>query len=173
MVKTVIAVAAACGMLAAPVQASCWNAEEASAATVRELQSMLMVAALRCQVSGHAMMDEYNHFVVSNRGAIGAMNDKLKAHFIRSMGPVAGQRGYDSFTTSMANGYGAASSGGEVCATASSLAREASMMENSVDGLLLIADRQGLVARLPEGLCSDAAPLAVASAAPSADTARR
>jgi hypothetical protein len=173
MFKAVMAVAAACGVLVAPAQAACWNAEEASAATVRELQSMLMVAALRCQVSGHAMMTEYNHFVVSNRGAIGAMNDKLKAHFIRSMGPVAGQRAYDSFTTSMANGYGAASSGGEVCATASSLAREAAMMENSVDGLLLLADRQGLVARLPDGLCRDAAPMTIASAAPSGETVRR
>ncbi len=173
MVKAAIAVAVTCGVLAMPAQASCWNAEEASAATVRELQSMLMVAALRCQVSGHAMMAEYNRFVVSNRSAIGAMNDRLKAHFIRSMGPVAGQRGYDSFTTSMANGYGAASSGSEVCATAASLAREASMMENSVDGLLLLADRQGLVARLPEGLCSDAAPMVVASAGLSADTVRR
>ena len=173
MLKTVTAVAAAFGVAVAPVQAACWNAEEASAATVRELQSMLMVAALRCQVSGHGMMDEYNRFVVSNRTAIGAMNDKLKAHFIRATGPVAGQRAYDSFTTSMANGYGAASSGGEVCATASSLAREAAMMEGSVDGLLLLADRQGLVARLPEGLCRDVPPVTMASAASSAETVRR
>lgn len=173
MFKAVVAVATAGAMFVAPAQAACWNAEEASAATVRELQSMLMVAALRCQVSGHAMMAEYNQFVVANRGAIGAMNDKLKAHFIRTMGPVAGQRGYDSFTTSMANGYGAAASGGEVCGAASSLAREASLMEGSVDGLLLLADRQGLVARLPEGLCRGVAPMTLANASSVGETVRR
>jgi hypothetical protein len=173
MFKTVIAVATACAVLAAPAQSACWNAEEASAATVRELQSMLMVAALRCQVSGHAMMEDYNRFVVANRGAIGTINDKLKVHFIRSMGPVAGQRAYDSFTTSMANGYGAAASGGETCGAASSLAREAAMMSGSVEGLLLLADRQGLVARLPEGLCRDVGSMTVASAAPTGEMVRR
>lgn len=165
MVKALVAAAAACAMLTAPVQASCWNAEEASAATVRELQSMLMVAALRCQAAGRGMMDEYNGFVVANRKTISAMNDRIKTHFIRGMGPVAGQRGYDTYTTSMANGYGAGASGSETCGSAAALAREATMMAGSLDGLLLLADRQGLVAKLPDGLCRDSAPLSVASAA--------
>lgn len=172
MVKSMMALAAAGALLAAPVQAACWNADEASAATVRELQSMLMVAALRCQVSGNGMMEDYNGFVTANRATIGAMNDRLKKHFIRSLGPVAGQRAYDSFTTSMANGYGAAASGGEACGAAASLAREATMMAGSTEGLVLLADRQGVVARLPEGTCGEGA-LTVASAAPASDTAQR
>lgn len=171
MVKAVLAAVTACALLTAPVRAACWNGEEASAATVRELQSMLMVAALRCQVSGHALMEDYNRFVVANRAAIGAMNDRLKAHFIHAGGPVAGQRAYDSFTTSMANGYGGAASGGETCNTAGSLAREAALMAGSVEGLLLIAEREGLVARLPEGLCRAAVAERVASAGSSIETA--
>jgi hypothetical protein len=134
---------------------------------------MLMVAALRCQVSGYGMMEDYNHFVVANRKTIGKMNDRLKAHFIRAMGPVAGQRGYDAFTTSMANGYGAAASGSETCGSAASLAREAALMDGSVEGLLLLADRQGLIARLPDGVCRNAGTMTMASAAPRGETVRR
>ena len=169
-----ILVAATAGAVAvAPVNATCWRSDEASAAGVRELQSMLMVAALRCQVAGHPIMDDYNDFVQANRSAIGAMNDKLKAHFIHAMGPVGGQRAYDSFTTSMANGYGAASSGAEICGEADSLAREGALMNNSLEGLMLLAERQGLVAKLPEGLCAGAPGTRYAAAGGMTETARR
>jgi hypothetical protein len=164
MIKKAVAALAAGAVLAGSAQAGCWQIEEASAAGVRELQSMLMVAALRCLVSGHPLMVEYNGFVASNREAIGRVNDRLKAHFIRAHGPVQGQRAYDAFTTSMANGYGAAASGAEVCGSAASLAREAALMANSLEGLALIVERQGIAARLPDGLCQVEAPLTVASA---------
>ena len=166
MAKAWVATAVAGAMLAAPVQAGCWNGDDASAATVRELQSMLMVAALRCQVSGHAMLSEYNGFVTANRATIAAMNDRLKAHFIHAAGPVEGQRAYDRFTTSMANGYGAGASGSDSCGAAASLAREAALMAGSAEGLAMLADREGLVAKLPEGVCGEASPVTIASAAP-------
>jgi hypothetical protein len=169
-----MAVMAAGGLMASSAQAaSCWNADEVSAANVRELQSMLMVAALRCQVAGHPMMDDYNKFVSSNRTAIGAMNDKLKGHFVRAQGPVVGQRGYDSFTTSMANSYGSASSTTEVCASAAAVAREGALMAGSVEGLLLIADRQGVAARLTDGRCGEGAATTVASAKSTTEAVRR
>jgi hypothetical protein len=173
MFKKMLLAATVAAVVAAPIQAACWKADEASAAGVRELQSMLMVAALRCQVAGHPMMNDYNDFVSSNRAAIGAMNDRIKAHFIRTFGPAGGQRAYDSFTTSMANGYGAASSGAEVCADADSLAREGAGMGGSIEGLKLLAERQGLTARLPEGLCEGVARTDYASASGAPETARR
>jgi hypothetical protein len=173
MVKKMVLAVVAAAVSTASVQAACWNAEEASAAGVRELQSMLMVAALRCQVAGHPMMNDYNAFVQANRGAIGAMNDRIKSHFIRTFGPVGGQRAYDSFTTSMANGYGAASSGAEVCGDADSLAREAAQMNGSVEGLKLLVERQGLAAKLPEGLCAGAVRTDYAAASGAPETVRR
>ena len=173
MVRNILVAATAASVAIAPLQAACWKSDEASAAGVRELQSMLMVAALRCQVSGHPMMDDYNAFVQSNRAAIGAMNDRIKAHFIHAFGPVGGQRAYDSFTTSMANGYGAAASGAEVCGAADSLAREAAMLNGSAEGLQLLAEREGLVAKLPEGLCAGAARTEYASASGAPETVRR
>lgn len=173
MLKKVLTAAIAAAVVTSPIQATCWKSDEVSAAGVRELQSMLMVAALRCQVAGFPMMEDYNNFVQSNRTAIGAMNDKLKAHFIRAMGPVGGQRGYDSFTTSMANGYGGAASGADACGEAHSLAREGAMLQGSVEGLMLLAERQGLVAKLPEGLCASASPLTFAAASGVTETVRR
>jgi len=173
MFRKIIFAASAAAIAAAPIQAACWKSDEASAAGVRELQSMLMVAALRCQVAGHPMMDDYNQFVQANRTAIGAMNDRIKAHFIRGFGPAGGQRAYDSFTTSMANGYGAASSAAEVCADADSLAREAAGMGGSIEGLQLLAERQGLVAKLPEGLCEGVARTEYAAAGGVTETVRR
>jgi len=173
MIKKMLIAATAVAVTTAPVHAACWKSDEASAASVRELQSMLMVAALRCQVSGYPMMNDYNQFVQANRTAIVAMNDRIKAHFIRAFGPVGGQRAYDSFTTSMANGYGAAASGADVCGDADSLAREGASMNGSVDGLMLLAERQGLVAKLPEGLCEGVAPANYAAASGVTETARR
>lgn len=173
MFRKFLLAATAAAVVAAPIQAACWQSDEASAAGVRELQSMLMVAALRCQVSGYPMMNDYNAFVQANRVAIGAMNDRIKAHFIRALGPVGGQRAYDSFTTSMANGYGAAPSGAEVCGDADSLAREAASLNGSVEGLMLLADRQGLVAKLPEGLCEGVGRAEYAAASGVTETVRR
>jgi hypothetical protein len=66
----------------------------------------------------------------------------------------------------MANEFGAARSDGEICGAAASIAREGALMAGSIEGLLLIADRQGLVPRLVDGLCSEAAPITLASASP-------
>jgi hypothetical protein len=173
MLKRVILAATAAAVATAPIQAACWKSDEASAAGVRELQSMLMVAALRCQVAGHPMMSDYNDFVQSNRSAISAMNDRIKMHFIHSFGAVGGQRAYDSFTTSMANGYGAASSGADVCGEADSLAREGAALHGSIEGLMLLAERQGLVAKLPEGLCAGVNRTDYASASGAPEIARR
>ncbi len=173
MFRKFLCAATAAAVITAPIQAACWKADEASAAGVRELQSMLMVAALRCQVAGHPMMNDYNQFVQANRVTIGAMNERIKAHFIRTFGAVGGQRAYDSFTTSMANGYGAASSGSDVCADADSLAREGAGMAGSLEGLELLAERQGLVAKLPEGLCEGVGRTNYAAASGVTETARR
>lgn len=173
MFRKIVLAATAAAIVTAPIHAACWKSEEASAAGVRELQSMLMVAALRCQVAGHPMMGDYNDFVQSNRGAISAMNDRLKAHFIHSFGPVGGQRAYDSFTTSMANGYGAAASGADVCGDADTLAREGAALRGSVEGLMLLAERQGLVAKLPEGLCEGAVRTNYAMAGGAQETVKR
>lgn len=153
MNKALIAAAAMLGVLAAPAQAACWDEQETTAAMVRELQTALMVAALRCRVVGHDMLGDYNAFVAENCTAIAAMNDRLKARFRRAHGAVEGQRQYDRFTTSLANAHGAGKSSEADCGGMAALAREARMQRGSTEGLRLLAERQGLDPALAGGAC--------------------
>lgn len=150
--------AAVCAALlvATPAQSACWSVNSASAARIRDLQTFLMVETLRCQVMGFDLTSDYNGFLRSNRAALGTANTSLKSFFIAADGPVFGQQSYDRFTTTLANAYGASHTNAETCQNARDTAQEAAMMDNNPEGLLLIAERQGLMPRLPGGACSEA-----------------
>lgn len=154
MRKILCAAAAAASVLAPAANAACWTAEPANAARVRDLQSFLMVETLRCSAIGYNISAHYNAFVRGNRAALGAANDRLKSFFIRSAGPVYGQTDYDRFTTRLANNYGASPTDADTCDHARSVAEEAAQMDNDAEGLMMIADRQGLDPALPGGLCA-------------------
>lgn len=150
--KKIMLLAAATAILAAsPVQAGCWAAQDASAARIRDLQTRLMVAALRCRLGDQNLLADYNEFVRINRTAIQSANDRLKARFHREHGAVEGQRNYDRFTTALANAYGSGQGGS--CGDEAVLAREAAMQAGSFEGLLLVADRSGAAPSLPGGAC--------------------
>ena len=123
---------------------------------MRDLQTYLMVETLRCQMVGYDLSSEYNGFLRANRSALNNNNTRLKSFFISADGPVYGQQAYDRFTTTLANAYGAARTNEETCASARSVATEAAMMNNSAEGLLMIAERQGLTPNLPGGRCGEA-----------------
>ena len=133
---------------ASAASASCWTQADVSAAKVRELQTRLMVAALRCRANGVNILASYNNFVAAGRTAITSANQRLKTHFMAA-GPVAGQRDYDRYTTALANAYGAAETGPESCAEASSLAAEAAAKGD----LNEVAARTIPVATLPSAVC--------------------
>ena len=149
----VAAMAGAALLLAsAPANAAgCWaKGDAAVAAKVRELQTMLMVGALRCRATGIDILPSYNAFVSTHRKTIAAMNDRLKAHFASS-GPTEGQRRYDRYTTALANGYGAGMTGPESCAEMSDLAREARGAADAAE-LIALAERS-VPASDPAGVC--------------------
>ncbi len=151
--RTYICAATAALMAISPANAACWMADHADAARVRDLQTFLMVETLRCSAIGFNISRQYNAFVRGNRGAIVQANDTLKAFFIKSSGPVYGQSAYDHFTTRLANTYGASPTDASSCDSARSVAEEATLMDNDSEGLMMIADRQGLDPALPGGLC--------------------
>lgn len=154
MRKALGAAFAAVALASAPVQAACWNEQEVSAGTIREFQSLLMVATLRCQVMHVDITGDYNAFLGANKSTIQKMNDRLKVHFIKTHGPVEGQRRYDGFATSLANAYGSRQGAAEVCVGVASLAREAALMAGSEEGLVLLAQRQGIATAFPEAVCA-------------------
>lgn len=132
----------------------CWSHQEIAAAKIRNLQSMLMVAALRCNGSRVNVLASYNSFVKANRATIMAANDSLKSYFARHSGSVAGQRRYDRFATALANGFGAGASDIETCGRMSEIANSAASGQGSHRHLLSIADSERLQPMLPTLNCS-------------------
>ncbi|HEX4738918.1 MAG TPA: hypothetical protein VH331_15300 [Allosphingosinicella sp.] len=163
--KAALAFSAAALLATQPAQAAmgCWNAQQAAAAKVRDLQSRLMVAALRCRAIGIDVAGAYNDFVRRNRDALQATNGLIHARFETGYGQDADLY-YDRFATSLANRYGGDATNGEICDEAASAAQEAAAAAGNLGKLLAIADRFGPAPELPGGACGMAE--AAAPAAP-------
>ena len=93
----------------------CWNEIQVAAAKVRDLQSRLMVATLRCPAMGVDVAGAYNRFVAANRTTIQGANGVIMAAFRAGHGGQA-QIQYDRFATALANIYGDDATNREVCA---------------------------------------------------------
>ena len=148
--KSALGLAAAALVWAQPASAAmaCWNENETAAAKIRDLQSRLMVATLRCRAMGIDVLTAYNDFVRINRSTLQLANGVIKAQFDRGYGR-EGQRFYDSFTTALANEYGGDATSGEVCEETAAIAAEAALAEGDVARLVDLADRTGRSPELP------------------------
>jgi len=142
-----------CVPATASAQAGCWNQTQVAAAKVRDLQSRLMVATLRCSAMGENVAAAYNRFLAANRETIRGANAVLMAQFQTVHGRQA-QVHYDRFTTALANIYGDDATSSSVCAETVVLAEEAAAARGDTDALIAIADRLGFVAALPGGQCT-------------------
>ena len=116
-----------------PAQAAmgCWNETQVAAAKVRDLQSRLMVATLRCQAMGVDVAPAYNRFVAANRATIQGANAVLWRSSAPAMARQA-QVHYDRFATSLANIYGDDATDPDVCAETAALAEEAAAAEGDI-----------------------------------------
>jgi hypothetical protein len=142
-----------CVPATASAQAGCWNQTQVAAAKVRDLQSRLMVATLRCSAMGVNVSAAYNRFLAANRETIRGANAVLMSQFQAAYGR-QGQTRYDSFTTALANIYGDDATSGSVCADTEVLAEEAATAGGDIDALVAIEDRLGFVSALPGGQCT-------------------
>jgi hypothetical protein len=150
-----------------------WSQEDTAAARIRELQTKLMVATLRCRAAGVNILASYNQFIATDRDELRTANDRLKLHYMAAAGPIAGQQEYDRYTTALANRYGATEWGPRSCERAARLANEAIAARGN-----LIAVAQGdtdISANPPVQLAStlaDDRPFLQGSGAPQADDDR-
>jgi hypothetical protein len=126
-------------------QAACWTPQDADAARVRDLETMLMVASLRCRLSGQNFMPSYNAFVRESRPALSTVNERLRNHF-------GSLDGYDRYVTGVANRYGAGADG-LTCRDMASIVSAARSEKGSVAGLVKLAKLADIRASLPGGLC--------------------
>lgn len=153
--KTKIGLALATTLaIATPAQAamSCWNQTQVAAAQVRDLQSRLMVASLRCVAMGVDVTPAYNRFVRATRETLQGANGVIMAQFRAGHGSQA-QLHYDRFTTALANAYGAGATTEAICAETAMLADEAAAAGSDIRRLVEIADRLGVAPSLPGGQC--------------------
>lgn len=132
---------------------ACWDQNQIAAAKIRDLQSRLMVATMRCLAMGMDVLPAYNEFVRANRSTIQDANGLIKAQFKAGFGDALAQKSYDSFTTSLANAYGAEATSAEICEKTAELASEAVAAGGDIARLLDIADRVGSAPELPGGRC--------------------
>ncbi len=113
-------------------ETACWQPYEVEAARVRDLQTLMLMGALKCGNAGSAVEAGYNNFVAKNRNTIINNNNILKAHFMRDGGISGGQEAYDKFVTGLANSHSARAQSGSFCEvsnTLMTLAQDASESE--------------------------------------------
>lgn len=142
-----------CASVPAQAAMGCWDATEVAAAQVRDLQSRLMVATLRCQAMGVNVSDAYNRFIAANRTTIQNANGVILAAFRDGYGGQA-QLHYDRFATALANVYGDDATDGNVCAETAAAAEEAAAAAGDIRTLVTIAHRLGETPALPGGQCN-------------------
>jgi hypothetical protein len=151
--KVALAVTAAL-IVGSPAQAvmGCWNDTQMAAAQVRNLQSRLMVASLRCAAMGYDVTPAYNRFVRASLATLQGANGVIMAQFRAGHGGQA-QLHYDRFATTLANAYGADDTSEELCAATAIIADEAAQAAGDARRLVEIADRLGHAPALPGGRC--------------------
>ncbi|MBO9575227.1 MAG: hypothetical protein J7494_05795 [Sphingobium sp.] len=148
-----LAVAIAAAMVSGPVSAAtCWSADAVDAASIRDFDTSLMVATLRCRLHGVDISGDYNRFVREKRAVLVANNDVLRAQFAAGRGEKAGLDAFDRFATALANSHGAGSDT-LGCDDYKALAKAAVAAAPNRAALLELAGRAGVNPALPAAPC--------------------
>lgn len=126
-----------------PAKAACWDSVAVEAAMVRDLQSKLMVAALRCVKSQSDLLPEYNSFVERHRTALQTGNQRLRDHFAKGVDARTAANEYDRFAVRLANSYGAGTGDVSDCGRAKALAANALTVSGDFSDLARFAAENG------------------------------
>lgn len=153
-IKSTLAAAVLAPVPVTSAQAACWSETAISAAKVRDMETMLMVSALRCRSADPTILPAYNAFVRSSRVALTQVNNTLRRQFADQ----GGLNGYDRYVTSIANRYGAGAEGLS-CQDMSSILSAAQSESGSLAGLARLATAANVEPVLTGNRCQ----LAVAS----------
>jgi hypothetical protein len=148
-----LAAAVATAMCAGSANAACWSEAAYKAAQLRELDTMLMVEALRCRKTSANFVETYNRFVVASRPALLKANAALKTHFTSEVGAKGALNAYDNYMTTVANRYGAGTEG-LACEDMASIV-EAALAAGGADAALTqIVDAARMIPAIPGERCT-------------------
>jgi hypothetical protein len=148
-----VAASVALALTATSVQARCWDEAAVRAARSRELDTMLMVSALRCRNDGATFLADYNSFVKTSRPALLRINAQLRAHFDEGRGQRATLDAFDNYVTAIANRYGAGSDGLS-CSDFGWITKAALGASGSDEDIAQLAENARIEPILPEGRCA-------------------
>ena len=153
IINKALTAAVATAMCAGGANAACWSDAAYKAAQLRELDTMLMVEALRCRKTAANFVETYNRFVVASRPALLKANAALKTHFTGEVGAKGALNAYDNYMTTVANRYGAGTEG-LACADMASIV-EAALAAGGADvALAQIVDAARMVPAIPGERCA-------------------
>jgi hypothetical protein len=99
---TALIVQAFIGEKIASAQSLCFTPQEASAHHVRQVQTEMMVAALKCRHHSQELPKQYNSFVTKFNKPLSENAKTLKSFFARAYGKDQ-SREFDTYITSLAN----------------------------------------------------------------------
>jgi hypothetical protein len=140
-------------LLAGSAQANCWSDTAYRAAQVRELDTMMMVEALRCRKTAANFVHHYNDYVVASRIALLKANADLRSHFATVVGPKGALSAYDNYMTTVANRYGAGTEG-LACEDMASIVQAAIATNGSAEALYQIAVAANMVPTVASNRCA-------------------
>jgi len=149
--KILAAIGIATTVAASPASA-CWSPRAVEAAQVRDFETMLMVATLRCRTKDVSIGEDYNRFVRDKRAVLTVVNDELRSQFVPGRTSNAALEAYDRFVTSIANTHGGGSPSRE-CADFHNMLNAALAAETARGALLDLAVQAGSDPALPEERC--------------------
>jgi len=148
-IKSTLAAAVLVALPVTSARAACWSQTAINAAMVRDMETMLMVSALRCRSADPTILPAYNAFVRSSRVALTQVNDTLRRQFADQ----GGLNGYDRYVTSIANRYGAGAEGLN-CDDMSSILSAAQAESGSLVGLARLATAANVEPVLTDRRCA-------------------
>ncbi|HEV2568050.1 hypothetical protein [Sphingomonas sp.] len=155
--------AAAAALCTGSATAACWSDAAYEAAQVRELDTMLMVQALRCRKTNADFVEDYNRFVVASRPALLKANATLKSHFAAEFGERGALNAYDNYMTTVANRYGAGT-GDLGCDDVAALVEMALVAKGSPVALSELADMVQMTPTVQGDRCvGGGAPITIAA----------
>ncbi|WP_174293378.1 hypothetical protein [Sphingomonas bacterium] len=129
--------------------AGCWRGEEIAAARIQDLQTMLMVDALKCRTTLPAGVESYNKFMDEKGEVVSKSKRTVQAHFVRQYGSEGMVKSTD-YDTKRSNETAAPIVNVHSCDRVAALSRIASRATD--DDLLILAEtlaRSGAVNECP------------------------
>jgi len=153
IITKALAASIAVAVCAGSANAACWSDAAYKAAQLRELDTMLMVEALRCRKTSANFVETYNRFVEASRPALLKANGALKIHFTGEVGAKGALNAYDNYMTTVANRYGAGTEG-LACEDMASIVEAALAAGGAEAALAQIVEAARMVPAIPGERCA-------------------